>query len=121
MYLRHSTVRKDGKTHTYWRLVRSVRHEGKVVQETVAHLGELDAQGRASARALAEELMGRGGQSELFAQRQEPTERVMVDLSKIRVERSRRFGDVFLGWTLWQALELPSLLGRVARGCRFHL
>ena len=33
MYLRHSTVRKDGKTHTYWRLVRSVRRNGKVVQE----------------------------------------------------------------------------------------
>src|SRR3972149_5875253 len=25
MYLRHSTVRKDGKTHTYWRLERSRR------------------------------------------------------------------------------------------------
>ena len=25
MYLRHTTICKDGKTHTYWRLVRSVR------------------------------------------------------------------------------------------------
>jgi len=25
MYLRHSTIRKDGKSHVYWRLVRSVR------------------------------------------------------------------------------------------------
>jgi hypothetical protein len=39
MYLRHTTIRKDGKTHTYWRLVRSVRRGRKVVQETVAHLG----------------------------------------------------------------------------------
>jgi hypothetical protein len=46
VYLRHSKVRKDGKTHTYWRLVRSVRRNGKVVQETVVQLGELDAQGR---------------------------------------------------------------------------
>ena len=113
MYLRHSTVRKDGKTHEYWRLVRSVRREGKVVQQTVAHLGELDAQGRASARALAEELMGRGWQGELFEERDERTERVMVDLSKIHVERSRRFGDIFLGWTLWQALEFPGLLGEL--------
>ena len=29
MYLRHTTVRKNGKTHTYWRLVRSVRRAGK--------------------------------------------------------------------------------------------
>ena len=47
MYLRHTTIRKDGKTHTCWRLVRSVRRGRKVVQETVAHLGELDGQGRA--------------------------------------------------------------------------
>ena len=48
LYLRHSIRRKNGTTHTYWRLVRSVRRGGKVVQETVAQLGELDAQGRAS-------------------------------------------------------------------------
>jgi transposase len=43
MYLRHTTRRKDGKVHRYWRLVRSVRVGGKVVQQTVAHLGELFA------------------------------------------------------------------------------
>ncbi len=58
MYLRHTTVRKDGKTHTYWRLVRSVRRGRKVVQETVAQLGELDAQGRARARRLALQITG---------------------------------------------------------------
>jgi hypothetical protein len=47
MYLRHTTRRKDGKAHTYWRLVRSVRVGKKVVQQTVAQLGELEAQGRA--------------------------------------------------------------------------
>ena len=36
MYLRHSTVRQDGKTHVYWRLVRSVRVGARVRQETVA-------------------------------------------------------------------------------------
>ena len=59
MYLRHSTVRKDGKTHTYWRLVRSVRRGRKVVQETVAQLGELDGEGRAKATALARQITGR--------------------------------------------------------------
>ena len=34
MYLRHSTVKKDGKTHTYWRLVRSVRSGPIVVGRT---------------------------------------------------------------------------------------
>ncbi len=45
MYLRHTTRRKDGKTHVYWQLVRSVRRGRKVTQETVAQLGELDAEG----------------------------------------------------------------------------
>jgi hypothetical protein len=38
MYLRHTTMEKDGKTHTYWRMVRSVREGKKVRQETVATL-----------------------------------------------------------------------------------
>ena len=58
MYLRHSTVRKHGKTHTYWRLVRSLRRNGKVVQQTIAQLGELDEQGRARAQALAQSMLG---------------------------------------------------------------
>src|SRR5690348_13189376 len=66
MYLRHTTVCKDGKTHTYWRLVRSVRRGRRVVQETVAHLGELDGEGRTRARRLALQITGRREQYELF-------------------------------------------------------
>jgi hypothetical protein len=43
MYLRHSTIRKNGKTHTYWRLVRSVRRGGKPVSGFAADHG-LDPQ-----------------------------------------------------------------------------
>src|SRR5437016_12979998 len=66
VYLRHTVVRKGGRAHTYWRLVRSVRRGKKVVQETVAHLGELDGEGRARARLLAQEITGRADQRELF-------------------------------------------------------
>jgi hypothetical protein len=58
MYLRHSTVTKNGKTHTYWRLVRSVRTGTKVRQETVLQLGELDEQGRLRAKALVQSFLG---------------------------------------------------------------
>lgn len=109
MYLRHSTVRKDGKTHTYWRLVRSVRRGRKVYQETVAHLGELDAQGRADAKALALQLTGRAEQTELFEPATPPAGKVQVRLDGIRLERARSFGDVWLGWTLWRALQLDQL------------
>jgi transposase len=105
MYLRHSTVRKNGKTHTYWRLVRSVRHGSKVRQDTVAHLGELDANGRAKASALAKHFLGRKtAQLEFFDEA--PSEPMPVQLDQVRVERSRGFGDVWLGWVLWKALGL---------------
>jgi len=114
LYLRHTTIRKDGKTHTYWRLVRSVRRGRKVVQETVAQLGELDAEGRASARALAQTITGRVPQPDLFTV---PSAPVPVQLDQVRVERSRRFGDVWLALTLWQALKLDEFCaGTLAEG-----
>jgi broad specificity phosphatase PhoE len=61
VYLRHTPRVKDGKAHTYWRLVRSVRVGRKVVQQTVAPLGELDAEGRAQAQALARTITGGRG------------------------------------------------------------
>src|SRR5712691_1030833 len=109
MYLRHTTRRKDGKVHTYWRLVRSVRVGRTVRQQTVAHLGELDAQGRARAKALAQAITGGREQPDLF----EPAaveDAVPIQLKRIRLERGRTFGDVWLAWTLWRALRLDERL-----------
>jgi len=113
MYLRHTTRRKDGKVHTYWQLVRSVRVGRTVVQQTVAHLGELDAQGRARAKALARAIMGTREQPDLFTSSDDREEAIPVRLNRIRLERGRTFGDVWLGWTLWRALRLDELLERV--------
>lgn len=107
MFLRHSTVRKNGKVHTYWRLVRSVRRGRRVTQETVATLGELDAAGRAKARALAEQFGVAPQGPDLFAKSSAP---VPVLLDRVRLERSRQFGAVWLGWKLWQMLRLDVLL-----------
>ena len=109
MYLRHSVRRKNGKRDVYWRLVRSVRRNGKVVQETVAQLGELDAEGRAKAKALARQITGRGEQRELFEAPTGGEAVVPVRLDRIRLERGRSFGDVWLAWRLWQALRLDVL------------
>src|SRR6266478_2774720 len=112
MYLRHTTRRKDGKVHRYWRLVRSVRVGRKVIQQTVAHLGELDAEGRARAKALARAITGDREQSDLF-EPDEADEVIPVRLTRIRLERGRTFGDVWLGWTLWRALRLDEVLARL--------
>jgi transposase len=109
VYLRHSVRRKNGKRHVYWRLVRSVRRNGKVVQETVAQLGELDAEGRAKAKALARQITGRGEQWELFEAPTGGEAVVPVRLDRIRLERGRSFGDVWLAWRLWRALRLDVL------------
>jgi len=112
VYLRHTTVKKNGKAHLYWRLVRSVRRDGRVCQETVAHLGELDGEGRARASALARHFLGeKAEQLDLFAP-PVPVSPLQVRLDGVRVERGRSFGEVWLGWTLWRAAGLDDFFER---------
>ena len=114
MYLRHTRVRKNGKTHTYWLLVRSVRVGGKVRQEVVATLGKLDAKGRRRARAYADKITGRRLQPSLFEPREEAVADIeSVQLKAVRIERARRFGDVYLGLALWHALQLDDAFDRL--------
>jgi len=112
MYLRAARRHKDGKAHVYWQLVRSVRHGRKVVQQTVAHLGELDADGRARATALARSITGGVGddrQGNLFSPASEAAEPTPVRLDRVRLERARSFGAVWLGLELWRALKFDQL------------
>jgi transposase len=112
MYLRHTIRKKDGKVHRYWSLVRSVRVGRRVIQQTVAHLGELDERGRIEARALARHLIGAPEQAQLF---DDGTAQVTVPvrLKGIRVERSRVFGDVYLALALWRGIGLEELCERL--------
>ncbi len=112
MYLRHTIRKKDGKVHRYWCLVRSVRVGRRVIQQTVAHLGELDEHGRVEARAFARRLIGAPEQAQLFKDGSEDLT-VPVRLKGIRVERSRRFGDVYLALALWRGTGLEELCERL--------
>jgi len=112
MYLRHTTIRKDGKVHRYWRVVRSVRVGRRVIQQTVAHLGELDEQGRVEARSLARRLIGTPEQERLFNDGSEQLT-VPVRLKGLRIERSRQFGDVYLALALWRGTGLEDLCERL--------
>src|ERR1700745_3923271 len=108
MYLRHTTMRKDGKVHRYWRLVRSVRVGRRGIQQTVAQIGELDERGRIEARTLARQLIGTPEQAQLFKDGSEDLT-VPVRLKGIRIERSRQFGDVYLALALWRGTGLEEL------------
>ena len=116
MYLRHTTRRKDGKVHKYWRLVRSVRVGRKVVQQTVAQLGELDAEGRARAKALARASPARAS-SRISSPSILPTT-PFPSGSKAFGWSGPAFGDVWLGWRLWRALKLDDVAPAAARGAR---
>jgi transposase len=112
MYLRHTIRKKDGKVHRYWRLVRSVRVGRRVIQQTVAHLGELDEHGRLEARALARHLIGSPEQAGLFDDGSRDVT-VPVRLKGIRIERSRQFGAVYLALALWRGTGLAELCERL--------
>lgn len=115
MYLRHTTIRKAGKVHRYWRLVRSVRVGRRVIQQTVAHLGELDERGRIEARALARHVIGAPEQAALFDDGSRDVA-VPVRLKGIGLERSRQFGDVYLALALWRGTGLAELCARLLPG-----
>jgi hypothetical protein len=92
--------------------VRSVRVGRRVVQQTVAHLGELDEQGRVAARALARKLIGTPEQARLFDDGSGQLT-VPVRLKDIRIERARQFGDVYMALALWRGTGLEDLCQRL--------
>jgi hypothetical protein len=114
VFLRYTRVSKNGKVHTYWQLVRSVRIGNKKRQEVVAWLGKLDAKGRAKAEAFVDHLTGGSCHARLFEPFDTGDDEVaQINLKGVSLERTRRFGDVFLGLTLWRALELDQLFDRL--------
>jgi len=106
MYVRRCYRRKDGKRHAYWALVESYRTARGPRQRVVAWLGGMDEQGRLGVKRCAERQTAH--QEGLF-EAPEP-EWVEVDLKRVRVERSRKFGGPWLGLELLRRLELDQWL-----------
>src|SRR6266849_4575846 len=106
MYLRRCYRRKDGKRHAYWALVESYRTNRGHRQRVVAWLGVMDERGRLGVKRCAEK--NTGYQTDFFT-KTEP-EWVEVDVKRVRVERSRRFGGPWLGLELLRRLELDRFL-----------
>src|SRR5262249_43114256 len=62
---------------------------------------------------LAQQMTGRSvEQRELFEAKVE-AETVPIQLDRVRLERSRSFGEVYLGLTLWRGLELDRVVGEL--------
>jgi len=111
LYLRKTKIFKDGKEHIYWSLVESIRTAKGPRQRTVACLGELNEKQRKSWKRIANHVDGKPIIRGLFDS--EEDERVeAVKIGKVRVERMRRFGDVWLGLALWRKLGLDEFFAR---------
>jgi transposase len=112
MFLRPNYRAKDGKEHTYWSLVETVRTVDGPRQRTLCYLGELN--GSAQARWLKSvEVFNEQGEAEqlkLFPSHievgDEDPQVARVLVNRVRLERTRQFGSCFLGWELWKQLGL---------------
>jgi transposase len=115
MFLRRCERRKGAKKHTYWALVESYRTAKGSRQRVIAYLGELKPSEHNGWAHLGKQLPElERPQPSLFdpPQCDEPDEEVLVQLSGIRLENLRDFGDVWLAWGLWRLLGLGELLMR---------
>ena len=114
MFLRCHHRKKNGKSHRYWSVVESRRLSGgQTAQRQVLYLGEInDSQQEAWRRTLEvfDEQQGAYRPMSLFPADQPLPEGALdalaVDLSRLTLRRARKFGDVWLGLTLWRELGL---------------
>jgi transposase len=112
MFLRANHRGKDGKPHTYWSLVETVRTADGPRQKTLCYLGELNSSAQARWLTTVEVFneQGETQQLKLFPSHVEPPaddpQVARVLLNKVRLERTRQFGSCFLGLELWKRLEL---------------
>src|SRR5271169_501008 len=119
MFLRRYTRTKDGKTHTYYALVESVRTKAGPRQHVVAYLGELnhDQERRWQRTAVFHNRQGEDRQLRLFPDAEPITlsddpNVVQIRLDSVSWTNPRRFGDVWLGLWLWKFLHLDEIVDR---------
>ena len=117
MFLRQHQRSKDGKEHGYWSLVETVRTPDGPRQRTICYLGELNSSAQARWQKTIEVFneQGEHTQLKLFpndAELPDDPSVARVLVKKVRVERTRRFGDCYLGLELWRRLELEEFFTR---------
>ena len=112
MFLRANHREKDGKRHTYWSLVETVRTPDGPRQRTVCHFGELNDSAQARWLKTIEVFneAGERHQLKLFpsdvAPPSDDAEVAQVLVQRVWLERTRQLGPCLLGLTLWRQLQL---------------
>src|SRR5580700_2283397 len=122
MFLRPHSRNKDGKDHTYWSLVETVRTPDGPRQKTLCYLGELNSSAQARWLTTIEVFneQGEAQQLKLFPSFVEPPaddpQVARVLLNKVRLERPRQFGACFLGLELWKRRQLDRVFEQAIDG-----
>jgi transposase len=111
MFLKRQRRRARGESYDYWSLVRSVQTARGPRHEVISRLGKLDGTEQKAARSWRDVdalLEGRPCAKQLeFGEDGTSTPRwQQVDVKRVRVERVRQFGRVYLGLVLWRRLKL---------------
>jgi transposase len=123
MFLRRKNKKARGIGYSYWHLCETVRTARGPRQRVVASLGKLDEAEVAGLRGGWEDLTAllRGEAPspvpqtaefpELAPARAAPAAQwERTDVGGLRVERTRDFGESYLGLSLWHRLKLDELL-----------
>ncbi len=128
MFLRRKNKQVRGVGYSYWNLCETYRTERGPRQRVVASLGKLDEAQVGGLQAGWEDLPGllrgetptsRPATVELpgFAKSgpppPAPAQWEQVDVSGLRLERTRDFGESYLALALWHRLKLDELLARL--------
>ncbi|MGH9386049.1 MAG: IS1634 family transposase [Vicinamibacterales bacterium] len=112
MFLRPHHRDKNGKRHTYWSLVETIRTADGPRQRTLCHLGELNdsAQARWLKTIDVFNEAGERHQLKLFPSAVVPppddAEVAQVLVQRVRLERTRQLGPALLGLAVWRQLQL---------------
>jgi transposase len=119
MFLRGYHRMKDGKQHTYYALVESVRTDAGPRQQIVAYLGELnhDQERRWQRTVVFHNRQGEAQQLRLFPDDEsvplaDDPDIVRIRLGSVGWTNPRRFGDVWLARWLWHTLRLDEIVAR---------
>lgn len=116
-FLKKTRMKKNGESYEYWRIVESVRTESGPRHRTIAWLGKapaIDKEEKVGWEEITRELSGKNDsdeiQMDLFSESSSDSlskpDWATIDLNRVRVERLRRFGDVYLALILWRRMGL---------------
>jgi transposase len=119
MFLRPYRKIKDGKLHTYYALVESVRTDAGPRQHIIAYLGELnhDQQRRWQRTVVFHNRQGEAQQLRLFPDDDtvplpDDPDIVRIRLGSVGWTNPRNFGDIWLARWLWHTLHLDEIVAR---------